>query len=241
MRQSSDTNERPRFDLSVPKVVAGALAAASAAVAASWLGVAGTVVGAVIASVVVSVTSALYSRPLERSSRAIRQVIPVTTTARYRAPGAAGVAETIVIDRAEPPASEPDGPGSQPRRRIRWAAVALSAVVMLVAGFAIVTGVEAVLGRPVSAIGGDGSGTTLGRLVDRSQGGSGGSDSTPSNGGPTGDTTRSPTTGPSEEPTTTAPTTAPTTSEPTETEPAPTGATEPTEPAAPAETAPAAE
>ena len=55
---SSAPPERPRIDLSLPKVLAGALAAASAAVAASWLGVAGTVVGAVIASVVVSVTTA---------------------------------------------------------------------------------------------------------------------------------------------------------------------------------------
>ena len=57
-------HERKRWiELSVPQLLAGALAAASAAVAASWLGVAGTVLGAVVASVVVSVSSALYARP----------------------------------------------------------------------------------------------------------------------------------------------------------------------------------
>jgi len=225
--QPARSPERPRLDLNVAKVLAGALAAASAAVAASWLGVAGTVIGAVLASVVVSVTTALYSHPLERGSQAIREVIPAVPT-RYRATDAVGATETMVLDPAEtqtaPATLETSLVAQQPQRRVRWATVALSSIVMLIVGFGVITGVEAVLGRPLSAIGGDGSGTTLGHIVHRSNGG--GSHSAPSNGGQTDSPTQAPTTGPTHAPTTDVPTTdQPTPTEPTPTEPT---STEPT-------------
>ena len=44
-----------------------ALAAASAAIASSWLGVAGTVISAAVVSVVASIGSVIYTRPIERS------------------------------------------------------------------------------------------------------------------------------------------------------------------------------
>jgi hypothetical protein len=210
--------QRPRLELSVPRVLAGALAAASAAVAASWLGVAGTVIGAVIASVVVSITTALYSHPLERGSQAIREVIPVVPT-RYRASDATGATETMALDPAETqaaPAARESSLVVQPQRRVRWATVALSSIVMLVVGFGVITGVEAVLGRPLSALGGDGSGTTLSHIVHHSNGG--GSHSTPAGGGQTGGPTQAPTTGPTGAPTTDAPTT----DQPTQTDPTPT-------------------
>jgi hypothetical protein len=213
---------RPRLELSMVKILAGALAAASAAVAASWLGVAGTVAGAVIASVVVSVTTALYSHPIERGSKVIREVIPAVPT-KYRASDATGATETMLVDPAEPPAQPVDTSlAEQPRPRVRWATVALSAIVMLVVGFAVITGVEAVLGRPISAIGGDGSGTTLSHIVHHSNGGT---HSTPSNGGQGDDSTQPPTTGSTDAPTSGAPTT----DEPTPTEPTPTEPTGPTE------------
>jgi hypothetical protein len=118
---------------------------------------------------------------------------------------------------------------------VRWATVALSSIVMLIVGFGVITGVEALLGRPLSAIGGDGGGTTLSRIVDHSNGGSGASRSTPSDGGPTdGGATQPATTAPTDSPTTDAPTTE----QPTPTEPTP---TEPTQPSgtAPTPTQPA--
>src|SRR5262249_27727682 len=59
--EGSMANDRSRLELSAPQVLGGALAAASAAVASSWLGVAGTVLGAVVVSLVASVGTALYS------------------------------------------------------------------------------------------------------------------------------------------------------------------------------------
>jgi hypothetical protein len=213
---ASSPPARPRLELSVPKVLAGALAAASAAVAASWLGVGGTVAGAVIASVVVSVTTALYAHPLERSSQVIRETLPVVPT-RYRASDAAGATETMVLDAAEPqPEPDASAPADRPSRRISWAAVALSSIVILVVGLGVVTGVEALLGRPVSALTGHGGGTTISHLVGNSQSDSGDSDQ-PSNGEQGGDPTGTPTTGQTDAPTTDAPTTdEPTPTEPTE-------------------------
>jgi hypothetical protein len=220
MLQRLDTTDRPEkptdpttradrtptpLGISATKVAAGALAAASAAVAASWLGVAGTVTGAVLASVVVSVTSALYSHPLERSSEAIRGALPTVARGRpEEAPRRAGV--------------DANGELGRRRRPVRWAAVSLTAVAILVLGFGILTGVEALIGRPISSLTGHGGGgTTLSHLVP----GSGGGSSRPSNGPETGGSSTAPT----ESPTSGAPTTA----QPTQTEPTPTAPTEPTD------------
>src|SRR6188768_160552 len=73
-------NPSPRLELSLPQIVAGAFAAASAAVASSWLGVAGTVFGAVVVSVIATVGTALYTHSLVRSQYAIKETIPVLAT-----------------------------------------------------------------------------------------------------------------------------------------------------------------
>lgn len=64
---------RPRgVDLSGSKVVAGVLATLTAAVAASYLGVAGTLIGAAVASVVSTVGNELYKHYLIRSQERLR-------------------------------------------------------------------------------------------------------------------------------------------------------------------------
>lgn len=232
----------PRFEISVPKVLAGALAAASAAIAASWLGVAGTVVGAVVASVVVSITSALYSHPLERTTYAIREVLPQRIEGRRLDGGPDGT-------RVDLPATQPDESGrdgviareavwtDRRRRPISWRAVAVSAVLALVVGLGALTAAEVVFGKPASSwTGGGDGGTTVGRILGG--GGAGGKDTRdqqPDTPAPTSvdPTDEAPATSePSDSPTTDTPTTP----EPTEpTEPAPT--TEPT-PTQPTPTAP---
>src|SRR5205814_8204229 len=124
---------RPRFEISVPRVIAGALAAASAAVAASWLGVAGTVIGALVASLVASVTTALYSHPLEKSSQVIRETLPVFPMQRPDGspdgPTAFGTDGTQVLP------ADPSGPVETmrvtapiPQRRLQWGPVLASAL-----------------------------------------------------------------------------------------------------------------
>ncbi|MEU9834542.1 hypothetical protein AB0D67_23685 [Streptosporangium sp. NPDC048047] len=56
-----------RFDLSLPQIVGGALATMTAAVAASYLGVAGTVIGAAVMSVGSTVGGAVYTHYLKRT------------------------------------------------------------------------------------------------------------------------------------------------------------------------------
>ncbi len=184
-RETAPPQSQARFELSIPRVMAGALAAASAAVAASWLGLAGTVLGAVVASVVVSVSTAIYTHPIERSSQVLRETLPVLPE-RYRTGDfTSGSTEstwasTQRLELSEGEDLEDHGvePSlTKPReteisagrtRRINWGAVGASSAITLLAGFGILTGVEALLGQPASSLTGSDSrnGTTLSRLVE---------------------------------------------------------------------------
>jgi hypothetical protein len=225
--------ERPRLELSIPQLLAGALAAASAAVAASWLGVAGTVIGAAVASVVVSVSSALYKHSLERSSQVIRETLPVLPVLpdRYRNPGTASSSETTVI---EPTPRPKRARGSSPAnaRKIRWGVVAVSSLLTLVVGFGILTAVEAVIGRSAEQLTGhdQGGGTTVGQIFHH------GSSKSGNDTKPTTPAHPSSTDGPSTAPATTAPTTEPPTTAPPST--APQSTTAPPSTTAPASTTP---
>jgi hypothetical protein len=225
---------KQRLELSIPQLLAGGLAAASAAVVASWLGVAGTVTGAVVASIVAAVSTALYKHSLERSSQVIRETLPVLPVLpdRYRSAYVNNAAsETTRIEPAKRPRPRT---GSSPTaaRHIRWGAVAVSAVLTLVVGFGMLTAVEGVLGKPVE---GGGGRTTVGRIF--SHGGShhhgNSSPSTPPPSTSTGET--------SSVPSTTAPdTTAPTTEPPATTTPETTAPTTPTAPPSVTQPPPAA-
>ncbi len=68
----SPPEPRRRLDLSLTQVVAGALAAVSAAWAASVLGVAGTVIGAAVVSVAITVLSAVYQHGARRTAERLR-------------------------------------------------------------------------------------------------------------------------------------------------------------------------
>ena len=69
-----DSSPPPRTGLSPLQVIAGGLAASSAAVVASFFGVAGTVIGAALASVVASVSAALYGESLRRTEERLRRL-----------------------------------------------------------------------------------------------------------------------------------------------------------------------
>ncbi|MFI6786932.1 hypothetical protein ACIBG4_06350 [Nonomuraea sp. NPDC050383] len=71
--------EQQKFELSVPQIGGSALAAVTAAVAASYLGVAGTVIGAAVMSVASTVGTAVYTHYLKRTGD---QVIRRTVVAR---------------------------------------------------------------------------------------------------------------------------------------------------------------
>ncbi len=149
----------PRSTLSVTQVVAGALAAVSAAVAASFFGVAGTVIGAALVSVVSTVGSALYGASLDRTGERLRR----TRHARPTRATPDGDTRTRELPAALDPRRAP-----APRRRPRWSRVAAYAVAVFAAAMVVVTGVELVGQKPVAALVGGtdtpSSSTTIGEL-----------------------------------------------------------------------------
>ncbi len=122
------TTRRSSPTISVPRIIAGALAAASGAFASSWLGLAGTVTGAIFVSIIVSVGTAVYTPPVERSrdviqrgSRIVLETLPVPAVNR----GSTYVGNDLVETRVVP--AEPSGPSHaaarararRPRRPLR--------------------------------------------------------------------------------------------------------------------------
>ena len=170
-------HDRPKLELSGTQIIGGALAAASAAVASSWLGVAGTVLGAVIVSLVASIGSALYTHSLERSSRAIRETLPVVPLRPVSTLGRAETADADPMATAVLPAVAPelettevDRPVAKPGRvspRIQWRTVAVSAMASLALAAAVLTGFESFVGKPASSLtgAGHGGGTTVSELI----------------------------------------------------------------------------
>lgn len=70
-----EKREPVKVSFSMPQIVGGALAAATAAAIGSQLGVAGTILGAAVASVVGGVAGTLYSAGLDRTHRKVTEAI----------------------------------------------------------------------------------------------------------------------------------------------------------------------
>lgn len=189
------------------QVLAGALAAVTAALIGSTMGVAGTVVGAGLASVISTVGGAVYLRSIQRTRDGVR-------TVRAKVVGRSGGATVLVSTDDEEPAPEPgdeveaesapDEPERPPaeKRRLRWPVLVVTTVAAFALGMAAVTGVEWLRGESLSG----GSGTTFGSVVAPHESSSDTGDRT---GETTSTTTTTPT--PTDPTTTTAPTTTSTT------------------------------
>jgi hypothetical protein len=185
MSEKSDT-ERIR----IPQVMSGALAAITAAVLGSTMGVAGTVVGAGLASVVTTVGGTLYLRSIHRTRQGVQSVrnLVVTrvggtdvTLVEERRAEPAPTAGTEVREETEEKATDEaateagteagtearaDADDQPPeRRRIRWPAVIAASVLAFVIGMLVITGVEWLRGAPLSG----GEGTTVGGIVRTQQ------------------------------------------------------------------------
>lgn len=136
-------------DLTVNKVLAGAGAAATAAVLGSYLGAAGTVLGAAIGSVASTIASVLYQRSLDRTrDTVVARIKPGRIPAQRSAPDA----ETVIIAPVPP----------TPARRLPWRRAVVAAVVVFVLGLAAVTGLEWANGSSLTT---SESGTSVGRVI----------------------------------------------------------------------------
>jgi len=192
--------------IEISKVAAGTLAAVSAAVIGSFLGVAGTLIGAAVASVIGSVGTEVYQRSINKGAKKLQTLAPTF----IKAPAAVGTPEV-------PAATEEDAPShsvapdevvekraaDQSGTKLRWKPILVGAAVVFALAMGAIFAVEAIAGRSLASISGndDPGRSTIGVSVgDRDR-------STPS---------PIPSVAPSEttEPTTTEPTTTPTSEAP---------------------------
>jgi hypothetical protein len=203
--------------IDIPKTIAGVLAAVSAAVIGSFLGVAGTLVGAAVASLIGSVGTEIYHRSIDRGRKKIQGT--------FLAPAAVGTPPVEAAAEEKP--SAPPTP-----TRIRWARVGMVAGALFVLAMGTLTAAELVSGKSIAdATGGNTSrSTTVSSLLSGKSGKSDNPPATTESPAPTSPTsptspTDQATTEPDQptQPATTGPTDAPTTDAPT-TE-APTGTT----------------
>jgi len=195
--------------LRVPKLLAGALAAVSGAVVASFFGIEGTLIGAALVSLLVAPAEALYTHSLASAHRVARRSLV------RRVGEQAGASQE---------GTSQEGTSQAHPQPIRWQRVAVAAVAAFGLAVGAITGVEAVANQPLASLVGsrprpEGS-TSVGAVV-------GGADRSapPATRAPATSTTSTAPSGPA--PTTTAPVDVPTTTAPPSRIPSTTAATTP--------------
>ncbi|CAA9289216.1 MAG: hypothetical protein AVDCRST_MAG48-387 [uncultured Friedmanniella sp.] len=159
---------KPRIELSLTQVLAGALAAMTAAYLGSRLSVAGTVVGAAVASVVAAVASSVYSASLRTTQHHVRTVFQGRVDGSGLPTTVESVGDRETATPAEAPAqpSAPavdssTAPGAR-RPRLSWKNVLVAAVAAFALAGAVLTGVELATGSALSG----GDGTTVGQVAE---------------------------------------------------------------------------
>jgi hypothetical protein len=166
----------PRVQLSATQLIASALAAVTATIAASYLGISGTVIGAAIASLLTVTGNAVYSHSIHRTRERVR-VVARTATQPIRPLATSGPLANEHLATGEHPdtsahpdtSSRPDtrrdtfAGAAMPARSSTWRRAGFAAVGVFAAMLTILTSVELVSGRPLSDLvrGKSGSGTTV--------------------------------------------------------------------------------
>jgi hypothetical protein len=195
--------------LRVPKLLAGALAAVSGAVVASFFGIEGTLIGAALVSLLVAPAEALYTHSLASAHRVARRSLV------RRVGEQAGASQE---------GTSQEGTSQAHPQPIRWQRVAVAAVAAFGLAVGAITGVEAVANQPLASLVGsrprpEGS-TSVGAVVDGAD-----RSAPPATRAPATSTTSPSSSVPA--PTTTAPVGVPTMTAPASTIPSTTAATTP--------------
>jgi hypothetical protein len=169
MTETEAASGRPK--VSAVQLAGSSLAAVSAAVIASTLGVEGTIVGAAVGSVVAAVGDAWYSWSLGRTQDRLRtsaQSIVAsarTKTGTGRSVGAASVASEAAAEPSPNADASPAGgdqqaaagygevPGTagEPRRRPPWRKLVIGAIGAFLIAIAAITVFEVATGQPLAA------------------------------------------------------------------------------------------
>src|SRR6266536_1204747 len=178
-REERQREERQPKRINPVAIVAGALASLSAAVIASFFGVAGTLVGAAMASIVSSLAAALYSGLLVATHGWVRRAVPprdrrgerTATSSEPEEPLDAGEPRDASgppdasepLDAGEPRdvratrAAQQPGRGNRSPLRLgawpvpRWLVIGGAAVVIFVLAIGTLTAVEAAIKEPIAS------------------------------------------------------------------------------------------
>ncbi|AQZ61905.1 hypothetical protein BKM31_10860 [[Actinomadura] parvosata subsp. kistnae] len=124
-----------KFELTGPQIAGSALAGATAAVAASCLGVAGTVIGAALVSVGTTVGTTVYAHYLERTHQKVKQHTENTQRGHT-----AAKAPAVAVMEAEP----------APDERAPWGRIAVAAGVVFAVSMAGILMYQTVADRTVA-------------------------------------------------------------------------------------------
>ncbi|GAA1580285.1 hypothetical protein [Actinoplanes couchii] len=132
--------------IDVPKTVAGTLAAVSAAVLGSFLGVAGTIIGAALASLISSIGTEVYHRSINHGTKRLQSAFVI-------APAAVGTpsVEAAAEEKVEAAAEEKPGRHFQ-WDNIHWKRVALITGAFFVLGMGVLTTAELFAGRSAADV-----------------------------------------------------------------------------------------
>lgn len=147
------SGEQRKFELSMPQIVGSALAAVTAAVAASYLGVAGTVIGAAVVSVATTVGSAIYTHYLKRTGEQVK----LHTVIAWRDPEPPG---TTSEQRDTPGPGDPDAPESgettlvmpraeRPGRPLPWLKMSMGASLVFAVSMGAILAYQGISGSRV--------------------------------------------------------------------------------------------
>lgn len=152
-----------KLDLSLTKIVGGALAAMTAAALGSRLSVAGTIVGAALASVIAAVAGALYTASLKHTQDKVRTVwtgrtgesdVPTTieATDTHHAPTSDWAPAQPSVPQWGAPVP---APVRKPRKPLAWKSILVAALATFGIAAVSLTGYELITGHALS--GGDGT------------------------------------------------------------------------------------
>ncbi|MFI7117078.1 hypothetical protein [Amycolatopsis sp. NPDC049868] len=160
-KETSEKTEKTEKQGRIIQVTAAAMAAITAALLGSTLGVAGTVAGAGLASVITTLGGELYLRSLQRTKDAALKARVVLTVPGRRRVLDPGEQETV---RLKPSEDEEESTGR--KFKPRWAVIAGVSVVAFAVALLAITGFEGATGKTF----GGGTGTTIGKIIGGGQG-----------------------------------------------------------------------
>ena len=133
--------------LRVPKLLAGALAAVSGAVVASFFGIEGTLIGAALVSLLVAPAEALYTHSLASAHRVARRSL-VRRVGEQAGASQAGASQAGTSQAG----TSQEGTSQAHPQPIRWQRVAVAAVAAFGLAVGAITGVEAVANQPLASL-----------------------------------------------------------------------------------------